>query len=97
MELTISARPPFSLPSVVTSHGWVQLAPFDQTDEGFTYVNRLAGGRVIRLSVTAGPTGVRVSAPVDLDARREDRGRGPRRLGARPGAGPDTVLPVMRE
>lgn len=50
MAFLLSARPPFNLPVVVNSHGWVQLAPFshDQGSDGFDYVMQMGSGRVIR-------------------------------------------------
>jgi len=49
MRFTLSARPPFSLTTVVRSHGWVRLAPFseDESTAGLTYIDRLdVGARV---------------------------------------------------
>lgn len=50
MAFLLSARPPFNLPVVVNSHGWVQLAPFshDQESDGFDYLMELSSGQVIR-------------------------------------------------
>ncbi len=61
MEFTLTARPPFSLASVVNSHGWVQLAPFEAAGTDFTYIDRLSIGRVLRIAVGEAPGGVRVT------------------------------------
>jgi 3-methyladenine DNA glycosylase/8-oxoguanine DNA glycosylase len=66
MEMTLAARPPFSLSSVINSHGWVQLAPFDQAGEGFTYIDRLATGKVIVFTVAEAPGGVSVTCHAGL-------------------------------
>ncbi|NOY97726.1 MAG: DNA-3-methyladenine glycosylase 2 family protein [Chloroflexi bacterium] len=71
--LTISARQPFSFLSVVNSHGWVQLAPFnfDKGTETLTYILRLSSGRVLDLILLAAPGGVRVETD-DLGPAEED-------------------------
>lgn len=53
MKITLAALPPFSLPPVVRSHGWVQLAPFSSGDpyHDFHYVDRLHTGRIVRWHV----------------------------------------------
>ncbi|HEX9014113.1 MAG TPA: hypothetical protein VF813_11370 [Anaerolineaceae bacterium] len=63
MNLLIAARPPFSLTSVVNSHGWIQLAPFlgDDPGPGFSYIDRLSSGRVIEFQVKEAPGGVEVT------------------------------------
>lgn len=59
LDLTLGARSPFSLPQVVNSHGWVQLAPFQKEESGgFTYVDRLPDGQVVRLQVQPAPGGL---------------------------------------
>ncbi|MGE5601696.1 MAG: DNA-3-methyladenine glycosylase family protein [Nitrososphaerales archaeon] len=63
----LAPRPPFSLSSVIDSHGWVQLAPFERTETGFTYVDRLATGRLVRLAIGETPGGVSVSTAVKVD------------------------------
>jgi 3-methyladenine DNA glycosylase/8-oxoguanine DNA glycosylase len=72
---TLEARPPFSLGSVVGSHGWIQLAPFarDEAGGGLRRVERVASGRVVELRVTEAPAGVRVevSDPVSEAERAE--------------------------
>lgn len=67
MNFTLPARAPFSLLSVVQSHGWVQLAPFQKDDDssGFRYVDHLPGGQVVEMHVRPAPTG---GVSVTLDA-----------------------------
>ncbi len=68
MEMILAARRPFSLATVVNSHGWVQLAPFTGPDaeNGFDYVLELTSGRVIAFHVGAAEGGVRVSTETVL-------------------------------
>lgn len=69
MNMTLPARPPFSLSTMIRSHGWIQLAPFASDDayQTFSYVARLATGRVVSLHVQQEGDGVRVTANSDLD------------------------------
>lgn len=69
MQLTLAARPPFSLPAVIRSHGWYQLAPFtfDEARETLGYVTQLQSGRVVALQISGVPDGVQVSLDGDLD------------------------------
>jgi len=62
MEIEISAKQPFSLRSVVFSHGWIRLLPFEEDEEagGFKYVLRLDGGRVVGIRVRQASSGVLV-------------------------------------
>ncbi len=62
MQLTLSARPPFSLSAVLRSHGWIRLAPFAQDDRtnGLSYVGQLASGRVVDIRIQEVAGGVRV-------------------------------------
>lgn len=62
MELTLSARPPFSLSPVVRSHGWIRLAPFGEDDRtgGLTYVGQLGSGRVVEMLIREVAGGVSV-------------------------------------
>ena len=56
MKLLLSARPPFNFLSVVSSHGWRQLAPFsyDETEHILSYVMRLSSRRVIEIRFSDG-------------------------------------------
>jgi 3-methyladenine DNA glycosylase/8-oxoguanine DNA glycosylase len=75
VKLTLSARPPFSLPSVVRSHGWVRLVPFgeDERTGALTYVGRLDSGRVVemRIQEAAGGVSVEVDGPLS-EAERDE-------------------------
>ncbi len=72
--MNLTARAPFSLPSTVRSHGWVQLDPFDWDDDvgKLTRVERLDSGRVVELCVRAADGGVCVEAGEPLDAAERD-------------------------
>lgn len=74
----LEARQPFSLHSVINSHGWIQLAPFCQlpVGEGFTYTDRLQTGKTANLVVEPETTGVSVKinqsiTPAELDEIRQ--------------------------
>jgi 3-methyladenine DNA glycosylase/8-oxoguanine DNA glycosylase len=72
MTIMLPARPPFSLPAVVNSHGWIQLAPFLPTEGGgFSYVARLAEARVLELTVEPLPDGVSVETDVPVSPAEE--------------------------
>jgi 3-methyladenine DNA glycosylase/8-oxoguanine DNA glycosylase len=68
VKWTLAARPPFSLRSVIRSHGWIDLRPFAQRDDALAYVARLDGGRVCEILVRQAENGVAVEAAGDLDA-----------------------------
>jgi 3-methyladenine DNA glycosylase/8-oxoguanine DNA glycosylase len=70
MEWSLTARPPFSLPAVVHSHGWSQLLPFESTASGdrLTYVVQLGSGQVVAPQIEAAPEGVRVTVHSRLAA-----------------------------
>lgn len=63
MQITLSATPPFSLPSVIHSHGWIQLAPFheDEITGDFSCIVHLESEKVIELSVQSGSGGIIVT------------------------------------
>lgn len=67
MKLILPVEEPFSLTAVIRSHGWVQLDPFttDGDYQHLAYVDQLASGRVLPLSIEAG-SDVIVSVPDDL-------------------------------
>src|SRR5512139_848291 len=79
MEWMLAARAPFSLPAVIGSHGWVQLAPFRRDEAGgLVRVERLASERVVELLVQEAPGGVRIAvdhssgtAPIQVDAAEQ--------------------------
>jgi hypothetical protein len=68
MQTELPARLPFSLPAVVRSHGWIQLAPFETLgDQGaFRYVDLLSSGKVVDLRLSPTPSGVSLSVGEDL-------------------------------
>jgi 3-methyladenine DNA glycosylase/8-oxoguanine DNA glycosylase len=69
MKLRLRARPPFSFPAVVGSHGWARLAPFvvDQDGGDLMRVEQLASGRVVELQITGAIDGVAVASDAVLD------------------------------
>jgi 3-methyladenine DNA glycosylase/8-oxoguanine DNA glycosylase len=73
-HLKLSTRPPFSLHSVVHSHGWVQLAPFreNESSSGFSYVVQLDDGKVTELAVSEEPGGVLVSSSEELNQAEQE-------------------------
>lgn len=62
MRIQISAKPPFSLQSVINSHGWVRLAPFSSisNDNGLGYILQLQSGSVLQLEINSKDDGVAV-------------------------------------
>jgi 3-methyladenine DNA glycosylase/8-oxoguanine DNA glycosylase len=74
MKFSLTARKPFSFHSVVHSHGWYQLAPFQLDEESDTlcYVLQLANGRVIELKMHEAAGGVAVeTGKLDKSERKE--------------------------
>ncbi len=63
MQITLSATPPFSLPSVIRSHGWIQLAPFheDEITGDFSCIVHLKSKKVIELRVQSESGGIIVT------------------------------------
>jgi 3-methyladenine DNA glycosylase/8-oxoguanine DNA glycosylase len=73
MKLSLSALPPFSLSTVVGSHGWIRLDPFHKDEAaGLSYVDRLASGRVVELRVQEATGGVSVEVDDALSAAERD-------------------------
>lgn len=74
MILEISARQPFNLNSVIRSHGWIQLSPFETDAEFRTlrYVDRLTSGRLVTYLVEETDIGVSVMTEPDLDKIEQD-------------------------
>lgn len=74
MKLFLPARPPFQLASVIHSHGWIQLAPFQEIEDGrgFSYVDRLSSGRVVLLEVVEAPGGVSAQVEAALTPAEQD-------------------------
>jgi 3-methyladenine DNA glycosylase/8-oxoguanine DNA glycosylase len=71
MKLTVACKRPFNFYSVVRSHGWSILAPFQWNAETgeLRRVERLMSGRVIDLTMRDAPGGILVTAPQRLEAR----------------------------
>jgi 3-methyladenine DNA glycosylase/8-oxoguanine DNA glycosylase len=69
MRLRLPARPPFSFPAVVGSHGWARLAPFavEQDSGRLVRVERLASGRVVELQIEGAIEGVAVESDAVLE------------------------------
>jgi 3-methyladenine DNA glycosylase/8-oxoguanine DNA glycosylase len=75
MDFTLHTKAPFSLQSVLRSHGWVQLAPFSAETpyQAFTYTDQLAhGARVTFWSVQSIEGGVHVKVDGELNAAEEE-------------------------
>ena len=64
MKFTLSAQSAYSLPTVVNSHGWVQLSPFQihASGDGFTYLVELAEGAVLEVTAVPAPNGAAITA-----------------------------------
>ncbi len=62
MQIKLPAKQPFSLRSVIHSHGWARLAPFQLLDDGnaISYVMRLTNGATVKLIIRGEPEGVSV-------------------------------------
>lgn len=74
MNLELAANPPFSLNSVIHSHGWARLAPFnlDEEDGEFSYILSLENERVLKLRIEeiAGGVSVEIGKSIDdLEAK----------------------------
>src|SRR4030067_636180 len=74
MEIYLRARQPFSLPSVIRSHGWVRLAPFRYEDhsDGFNYVIRLDTGLVVDVHIQEMDNGVQLRVDSSLATAERD-------------------------
>jgi len=77
--LKLAARKPFSLHSVVHSHGWMQLAPFQYAEETgqLSYVDQLPSGRVVEYRIRQAGQGVGVEAG---NLRKADAAEASRRI-----------------
>jgi 3-methyladenine DNA glycosylase/8-oxoguanine DNA glycosylase len=73
MRFELPAQQPFSLSSVVNSHGWVRLAPFklDSDESLLTYVYQLTNKRVIKLLIEEIPDGVSVNVNDSLNKQEK--------------------------
>jgi 3-methyladenine DNA glycosylase/8-oxoguanine DNA glycosylase len=70
MRVTLPARQPFVLSSVLQSHGWIRLAPngTDGTLSLLTRVERLESGRVVEILVREAAGGVSIASESGLTA-----------------------------
>lgn len=73
MDFTLAVQPPFSLQSVLRSHGWIQLAPFAGKDpyQEFNYANQLDSGRTTSWRVQPVEDGLRVTVEGELSGLEE--------------------------
>lgn len=73
MQLLLPARQPFSLTSVINSHGWIRLLPFNEEPDqgGLSYIHQLSSGSVVNLQVYQAPGGVAVNTSSNLTAAEE--------------------------
>ncbi len=74
MEITLTAKPPFSFTSLVRSHGWVQLLSFESQEpyDRFSYVLELSSGKVCELHMVGKPDGVTIAVEGRLSAAERD-------------------------
>ena len=74
MKLEFPAKQPFSLHSVIHSHGWARLAPFNLDDETgeFTYIFALENQRVLKLYIEQNDLGVSVEVKDSIDQAEEN-------------------------
>lgn len=68
MQVALTPPVPFSLYSVIHSHGWVQLAPFEilDDDKALAYTMQLASGKVLRLQIRQAASSISISTPDSL-------------------------------
>lgn len=73
MPIVLQARPPFSLQSVIHSHGWFQLAPFqeDGMQGGIQTVLQLDSGKVVRIAIVEKSGGVLVTPSIEMTSSEE--------------------------
>jgi 3-methyladenine DNA glycosylase/8-oxoguanine DNA glycosylase len=73
MQFFLKARQPFSLTSIIRSHGWVQLLPFATPEDhsSLDYILELNGGKVVRLSFHETSGGANLTVQEELDAAEQ--------------------------
>ncbi|HPC05235.1 MAG TPA: hypothetical protein PLI60_00815 [Anaerolineaceae bacterium] len=73
MHFSLTPPTPFSLYSVIHSHGWFQLAPFEILNDGqaVAYTTQLSTGKVTRLEIRAADNLIHISTKEDLSADEE--------------------------
>jgi len=74
MQLNLHANAPFSLRSVIHSHGWIQMLPFREVEgeAGFSYVDKLSTGNVVEIAVNETSKGVRITIGNELEQAQLD-------------------------
>ena len=74
MKYFLKARQPFSLTSVIRSHGWFQLLPFVSPEDASSleYVLELSGGKVVKLTFREAIGGVNFTVSEELDAAEQE-------------------------
>lgn len=60
MKFNLPARKPFNFQSVVDSHGWRQLAPFQYENDVLSYIDRLSTNRVVEYRIAGDREGLKV-------------------------------------
>ncbi len=73
MQLLLPARQPFSLATVMHSHGWIRLLPFKEEPDqgGLSYIHQLSSGKVVELQVRQARNGVAVNTTSSLTKLEE--------------------------
>ncbi len=75
MKLELAAKPPFSLHSVIHSHGWARLAPFylDEDTGKFSYILALENRRILDLVIeeTSGGVSVEINNSITKTEAKE--------------------------
>jgi 3-methyladenine DNA glycosylase/8-oxoguanine DNA glycosylase len=75
MKIELAAKPPFSLYSVVHSHGWARLAPYylDEDTGKFSYILALENRRVLDLIIeeTSGGVSVEINESITKTEAKE--------------------------
>ena len=69
MNIQLAAHPPFSLSSVIHSHGWARLAPFhqDEEEEGLKYIYHSKKSQVIKLNIKEIADGITVGTQREVN------------------------------
>lgn len=74
MQIKLRAKKPFSLSSVIHSHGWARLSPFDYDDEknSLEYTIHLKNGRTVHLQIEETADGVVIKSKSNLGTPEEE-------------------------
>lgn len=74
MRIELSARQPFSLSSVINSHGWASLAPFSVSSAGevLHYILELNSGRVIEIEIQPAEKGVTIELGDQVNSQEQE-------------------------